>query len=136
MICWLPLEWSTGPSCARPKLPLKITAPRQTLRARDFGGAAASLPAEQSSRQRQAVIEREFEAAEGAEAVGFSHSAINPPHRIKQKNQKSPERNKFETALRELIVSGGGLVADVRGDSFDAHRHSVEHSGQLPADNR
>jgi hypothetical protein len=32
-------------------------------------------------------------------------------HRVKQKNQKSPERNKFETALGELIVSGGGLMA-------------------------
>jgi hypothetical protein len=38
-------------------------------------------------------------------------AAIDPPHRIKQKNQKSPERNKFETALRQLIVSGGGLMA-------------------------
>jgi hypothetical protein len=32
-------------------------------------------------------------------------------HGVKQKNQKSPERNKLETPLGELIVSGGGLMA-------------------------
>jgi len=38
-------------------------------------------------------------------------AAIDAPHGVKQKNQKSPERNKLETPLDELIVSGGGLVA-------------------------
>jgi hypothetical protein len=38
-------------------------------------------------------------------------AAIDTPHRIKQKNQKSPERNEFKTALRQLIISGGGLMA-------------------------
>ena len=38
-------------------------------------------------------------------------AAIDAPHGVKQKNQKSPERNKLETPLGELIVSGGWLVA-------------------------
>ena len=38
-------------------------------------------------------------------------AAIDAPHRVKQKNQKAPERNELETALGELIVSGGGLMA-------------------------
>jgi len=37
--------------------------------------------------------------------------AIDAPHGVKQKNQKAPERNELETALGELIVSGGGLMA-------------------------
>jgi hypothetical protein len=37
--------------------------------------------------------------------------AIDAPHRVKQKNQKSPERNELETALGELVVSGGRLMA-------------------------
>jgi hypothetical protein len=38
-------------------------------------------------------------------------AAIDAPHGVKQKNQKSPERNKFETPFGELIVSGSGLLA-------------------------
>ena len=38
-------------------------------------------------------------------------AAIDTPHRIQQKNQKAPERDELETALRELVVSGGGLMA-------------------------
>ena len=38
-------------------------------------------------------------------------AAIDAPHGVKQKNQKSPERNKLETPLGELIVAGGGLMA-------------------------
>ena len=38
-------------------------------------------------------------------------AAIDAPHRVQQKNQKSPERNELETPLGELIVSGGGLMA-------------------------
>ncbi len=38
-------------------------------------------------------------------------AAIDAPHGVKQKNQKSPERNELETPLGELIVSGGGLMA-------------------------
>jgi len=37
-------------------------------------------------------------------------AAIDTPHRVKQKNQKSPERYELKTALGELIVSGGGLM--------------------------
>jgi hypothetical protein len=38
-------------------------------------------------------------------------AAIDAPHGVKQKNQKSPEGNKLETPFDELIVSGSGLVA-------------------------
>jgi hypothetical protein len=46
-------------------------------------------------------------------------AAIDAPHGVKQKNQKSPERNKLETPLGELIVSGGGLMA-ARTDGLGA----------------
>jgi len=38
-------------------------------------------------------------------------AAIDAPHRVKQKNQESPERNELETALGELIVTGRRLMA-------------------------
>jgi hypothetical protein len=38
-------------------------------------------------------------------------AAINAPHRIQQKNQKAPEGDELETALGQLVVSGGGLMA-------------------------
>ena len=38
-------------------------------------------------------------------------AAIDAPHGVKQKNQKSPERNELETALGELIVTGRRLMA-------------------------
>jgi uncharacterized protein YlxW (UPF0749 family) len=38
-------------------------------------------------------------------------AAIDTPHRIEQKNQKSPERDELEAALAELVVTGSGLVA-------------------------
>ena len=38
-------------------------------------------------------------------------AAIDATHGIKQKNQKAPKRNELETALGELIVSGGRLMA-------------------------
>ena len=38
-------------------------------------------------------------------------AAIEASHRVQQKNKKSPERNKFEPPLGELIVSGSGLMA-------------------------
>jgi len=38
-------------------------------------------------------------------------AAIDAPHGVKQKHQKSPERNELKTPLGELIVSGSGLVA-------------------------
>jgi hypothetical protein len=37
--------------------------------------------------------------------------AIDTPHRIEQKDQKTPERNELKTALGELIVSGGRPMA-------------------------
>jgi hypothetical protein len=40
-----------------------------------------------------------------------NRAAIDATHRIKQKNQKAPKRNELETALGELIVSGGRLMA-------------------------
>ena len=46
-------------------------------------------------------------------------AAIDAPHGVKQKNQKSPERNKLETPLGELIVSGGGQMA-ARTDGLGA----------------
>ena len=46
-------------------------------------------------------------------------AAIDAPHGVKQKNQKSPERNKLETSLGELIVAGGGLMA-TRTDGLGA----------------
>src|SRR5712691_9943321 len=46
-------------------------------------------------------------------------AAIDAPHGVKQKNQKSPERNKLDTPLGELIVSGGGLMA-TRTDGLGA----------------
>jgi hypothetical protein len=46
-------------------------------------------------------------------------TAIDAPHAVKQKNHKSPERNKLETPLGELIVSGGGLMA-ARTDGLGA----------------
>jgi hypothetical protein len=41
----------------------------------------------------------------------FAAAAIDPPHGVEQKNQKSPERNKLETPFGELIVSARGLMA-------------------------
>src|SRR5438067_13023092 len=38
-------------------------------------------------------------------------AAIDATHGIKQKNQKAPKGNELETALGELIVSRGRLVA-------------------------
>jgi hypothetical protein len=38
-------------------------------------------------------------------------AAIDTPHGIKQKDQKTPEGNELETALGELIVSRSGLMA-------------------------
>src|ERR1035438_341480 len=38
-------------------------------------------------------------------------AAIDATHGIKQKDQKAPSRNELETALGELIVSGGRLMA-------------------------
>jgi len=38
-------------------------------------------------------------------------AAIDAPHRVEQKNQKTPKRNELETALGKLIVSRGRLVA-------------------------
>src|SRR5262245_2416987 len=38
-------------------------------------------------------------------------AAIDAAHGIKQKNQKAPEGNELKTALGELIVSGGRLMA-------------------------
>ena len=38
-------------------------------------------------------------------------AAIDTPHRVEQKDQKSPERNELEAALGELVVSRGGFVA-------------------------
>ena len=42
---------------------------------------------------------------------GFAAAAIDAPHRIQQKHQKAPEGDELETALGELVVSGGGLMA-------------------------
>ena len=38
-------------------------------------------------------------------------AAIDAPHGVQQKDQKSPERNELETPLGELIVTGRGLMA-------------------------
>src|SRR5579859_6632888 len=38
-------------------------------------------------------------------------AAIDATHGIKQKNQKAPKRNELETALGELIISDGRLMA-------------------------
>jgi hypothetical protein len=38
-------------------------------------------------------------------------AALDTPHQAQQKDQETPERNEFETVLRQLIVSGGGLMA-------------------------
>src|ERR1700722_3379502 len=38
-------------------------------------------------------------------------AAIDATHGIKQKNQKAPKGNELETALGQLIVSGGRLMA-------------------------
>src|SRR5436305_8572371 len=38
-------------------------------------------------------------------------AAFDASHGIKEKNQKAPKGNELETALRELIVSGGRLMA-------------------------
>src|SRR5688500_153504 len=37
-------------------------------------------------------------------------AAIDTPHRVQQKNQKSPEGNELDAALGQLVVAGGGLV--------------------------
>jgi len=42
---------------------------------------------------------------------GFTVAAIDTPHRVKQKNQKSPERNELKTSLGEFIVSRGLMTA-------------------------
>ena len=42
---------------------------------------------------------------------GLTTAAIDAAHGIKQKNQKAPKRNELETALGELIVSRGRLMA-------------------------
>ena len=41
----------------------------------------------------------------------FAAAAVDAPHGIKQKNQKTPERDEFETPLGELIIPGCGLMA-------------------------
>jgi hypothetical protein len=38
-------------------------------------------------------------------------ATIDAPHGVQQKNQKAPERYKFETPLGELIIPGCGLMA-------------------------
>lgn len=38
-------------------------------------------------------------------------AAIDTPHGVKQKNQKSPERNEFEPAFGKSIVPGRRLMA-------------------------
>src|SRR5882757_8479624 len=38
-------------------------------------------------------------------------AAIDATHGIKEKNQKAPKGDELKTALRELIVSGGRLMA-------------------------
>ena len=47
-------------------------------------------------------------------------AAIDATHGIQQKNQKAPKGNELETALGELIVSGGRLMAarTNRGGTF------------------
>jgi hypothetical protein len=50
---------------------------------------------------------------------GAAAAAIDAPHGVKQKDQKSPERNKLETPFGELIVAGGGLMA-TRTDGLGA----------------
>src|SRR5207247_3749841 len=52
-------------------------------------------------------------------------AAIDVTHGIKQKNQKAPKGNELETALGELIVSGGRLMAtrtNRRGTFARTHR--------------
>src|ERR1700686_698131 len=69
---------------------------------------------------RPAGQEQQIRFGQGSLAIApwnfFHHDclatrAIDAPHRVKQKNQKSPERNELETALGELVVSGGRLMA-------------------------
>ena len=38
-------------------------------------------------------------------------SAIDPPHAVKQQHHETPERDEFEAAQAEVIVTGGGLMA-------------------------
>ena len=38
-------------------------------------------------------------------------AAIDTPHRVEQKDQKTPEGNELETALGQLVVAGAGLMA-------------------------
>jgi hypothetical protein len=42
--------------------------------------------------------------------TAWQPTAIDAPHGVKQKNQKSPEGDELETPFGELIVSGGGLM--------------------------
>ena len=46
-------------------------------------------------------------------------AAIDAAYRVQQKDEESPERNKLEAPLGELIISGGGLVA-ARTNRFGA----------------
>jgi hypothetical protein len=69
-------------------------------------------------------------------------TAIDAPHSVKQKNQKSPQGNKLKTPLGELIVSGGGLMA-ARTDGLGAlcadvrrFQCSCDRSGSGPAGKR
>jgi hypothetical protein len=42
---------------------------------------------------------------------GVAAAAIDAPHGVEQKDQKSPERSEFVTPSRELIVTGRRLMA-------------------------
>jgi len=42
---------------------------------------------------------------------GFAAAAIDTAHRVQQKNQKAPERNKLEAPLGQLIIARGWLMA-------------------------
>src|ERR1700686_4317900 len=69
---------------------------------------------------RPAGQKQHIRAGQGTLAIAPGHfldhdrlttAAIDATHGVKQKNQKAPKGNELETALGELIVSGGRLMA-------------------------
>jgi hypothetical protein len=80
----------------------------------------ASAVSFHESRRAQRARNNNVGSGQGALSIGprnllnddrIATAAIDTPHRIEQKNQKSPERDELEAALAKLVVAGSRLMA-------------------------
>jgi hypothetical protein len=55
--------------------------------------------------------------------------AIDTAHRVKEKDQKAPERDELESPFGQLIVTGGGAMTA----RADCHRSLARVDGDLDA---